>query len=151
MSFLKQLSFLLWANHRCRKTMNFFVKPPSQENRVPRYVADTLRRAFFIAQLPSQVRVISALQNFADIQELALAVDRIVEADNLSQPAVNAIDRRKLLSTTSGFPLQRLTCSLSTTSTDNLVLMLVLAVQVVGLQSFYRQPLRPILPLRETR
>ena len=57
--------------------------------------ADTLRRAFFLAQLPSQVRAILASQNFADIHELALTADRIVEANNLPQPTVNTIDRRK--------------------------------------------------------
>ena len=57
--------------------------------------ADTLRRAFFLAQLPSQVCAILASQNFADIHDLALTADRIVEANNLPQPAVNTIDRRK--------------------------------------------------------
>ena len=33
--------------------------------------ANILRLAFFLAQLPSQVRAILALQNFADIHELA--------------------------------------------------------------------------------
>ena len=57
--------------------------------------ADTLRRAFFLAQLPSQVRAILASQKFADIHELALTADRIVEANNLPQPTVNTINRRK--------------------------------------------------------
>ena len=33
--------------------------------------ADTLRRAFFLAQLPTQVRSILAIQDFATIQDLA--------------------------------------------------------------------------------
>ena len=37
--------------------------------------ADTLRRAFFLAQLPSQVRAILAAQEFPNLQELALAAD----------------------------------------------------------------------------
>ena len=55
--------------------------------------ADTLRQAFYLAQLTSQVRAILALQNLADIHELALAADRIVKANNL--PAMNTVDRRK--------------------------------------------------------
>ena len=57
--------------------------------------ADTLQRAFFLAQLPSQVRTILASQNFADLHELASTADRIVEANNFPQLAVNTIDRRK--------------------------------------------------------
>ena len=57
--------------------------------------ADTLRRSFFLTKLPSQDRTILALQNFADIHELALAADRIVKANHFSQPAVNAIDCQK--------------------------------------------------------
>ena len=57
--------------------------------------ADTLRRAFFLAQLPSQDRAILESQNFADIHELAFTADRIVEANHLPQPAVNTIARRK--------------------------------------------------------
>ena len=49
--------------------------------------AETLRQAFFVAQLPSQVRSILALEDFADIHDLAKAADRIVEAQNISQPA----------------------------------------------------------------
>ena len=45
--------------------------------------ADTLRRAFFLAQLPSQVRAILAAQEFSNLQELALAADRIIEANKL--------------------------------------------------------------------
>ena len=45
--------------------------------------ADTLRRAFFLAQLPSQVRAILAAQEFPNLQELALAADRIIEANEL--------------------------------------------------------------------
>lgn len=41
--------------------------------------ADTLRRAFFLAQLPSDVRVALAAQNIDDIQELAKAADRVIE------------------------------------------------------------------------
>ena len=44
---------------------------------------DTLRRAFFLAQLPSQVRAILAAQEFPNLQELALAADRIIEANEL--------------------------------------------------------------------
>jgi len=47
--------------------------------------AETLRRAFFLAQLPSQVRSILALEEFATISDLAKAADRIVEAQNISQ------------------------------------------------------------------
>ena len=47
--------------------------------------AETLRRAFFLAQLPAQVRSILALQEFLDIHDLAKAADRIVEANNISQ------------------------------------------------------------------
>ena len=47
--------------------------------------AETLRRAFFLAQLPAQVRSILALQEFPDIHDLAKAADRIVEANNISQ------------------------------------------------------------------
>ena len=49
--------------------------------------AETLRRAFFLAQLPSQVRSILALQDFEDIHELAKAADRIVEAQKISENA----------------------------------------------------------------
>ena len=52
--------------------------------------ADTLRRAFFLAQLPTQVRSILAIQDFATIQDLAKAADRIVEAQNLSHTVVSA-------------------------------------------------------------
>ena len=45
--------------------------------------ADTLRRAFFLAQLPSQVRAILAAQKFPNLQELASAADRIIEANEL--------------------------------------------------------------------
>ena len=45
--------------------------------------ADTLRRVFFLAQLPSQVRAILAAQEFPNLQELALAADRIIEANEL--------------------------------------------------------------------
>ena len=45
--------------------------------------ANTLRRAFFLAQLPSQVRAILAAQEFPNLQELALAADRIIEANEL--------------------------------------------------------------------
>ena len=47
--------------------------------------AETLRRAFFLAQLPAQVRSILALQEFPDIHDLAKAADRIVEANNILQ------------------------------------------------------------------
>ena len=40
---------------------------------------------FFVAQLPSHVRSILALQEFSDVHDLAKAADRIVEAQNLSQ------------------------------------------------------------------
>lgn len=45
--------------------------------------AETLRRAFFLAQLPSQVRAILAVQEFQDLHELAIAADRIIEANDL--------------------------------------------------------------------
>ena len=47
--------------------------------------AETVRRAFFLAQLPTQVRSILALQEFLDRHDLAKAADRIVEANNISQ------------------------------------------------------------------
>ena len=46
---------------------------------------ETLRRAFFKAQLPSHVRSILALQEFSDIHALVKAADCIVEAQNPSQ------------------------------------------------------------------
>lgn len=46
--------------------------------------AETLRRAFFLAQLPAQVRAIVAIQEFANLEELAVAADRIMEANYLS-------------------------------------------------------------------
>ena len=47
--------------------------------------AETLRGAFFLAQLPSQVRAILALQDFPNFHDLATAADRIVETvHNLS-------------------------------------------------------------------
>ena len=52
--------------------------------------ADTLRRAFFLAQLPTQVRSILAIQDFATIQDLAKAADRIVKAQNISHTVVSA-------------------------------------------------------------
>ena len=46
--------------------------------------ADTLRRAFFLAQLPSQVRaILLAAQKFPNLQELASAADRIIEVNEL--------------------------------------------------------------------
>ena len=45
--------------------------------------AETLRRAFFLAQLPTQVRAILALQSFDTLHDLALAADRIIEAGQL--------------------------------------------------------------------
>ena len=56
--------------------------------------AETLRRAFFLAQLPSQVRAILALQDFANIHDLANAADRIVEAQTISQTGTAAAIRR---------------------------------------------------------
>ena len=56
--------------------------------------AETLRRAFFIAQLPTQVRSILALQEFLEIHDLAKAADRIVEVNNISQTVTAAsVDR----------------------------------------------------------
>ena len=49
--------------------------------------ADTLRRAFFLAQLPSDVRAILAVQDNSNLDELAQAADRIVEAKVLAGPA----------------------------------------------------------------
>ena len=54
--------------------------------------AATLRRAFFLAQLPTQVRAILALKEIDDISELANAADRIMEASQLT-PKI----RRRLL------------------------------------------------------
>ena len=42
--------------------------------------AETLRRALFLAQLPSEVRGVLAGQEFATLESLAEAADRIVEA-----------------------------------------------------------------------
>ena len=56
--------------------------------------AETLRRAFFLAQLPSQVRAILALQDFPNIHDLATAADRIVEAQSISQTGTAAAVRR---------------------------------------------------------
>ena len=56
--------------------------------------AETLRRAFFLAQLPNQVRSILALEDFTDIHDLAKAADRIVEAQNISQTVSAASFRR---------------------------------------------------------
>ena len=59
--------------------------------------ADTLRRAFFLAQLPSQVRAILAAQEFPNLQELALAADRIIEANELLPiNSVSALSPRHL-------------------------------------------------------
>ena len=56
--------------------------------------AETLRRAFFLAQLPTQVRSILALQDFFGMHDLAKAADRIVEANNISQTVTAvSIDR----------------------------------------------------------
>ena len=52
--------------------------------------ADTLRWAFFLAQLPTQVRSILAIQDFTTIQDLAEAADRIVEAQTISHTVVSA-------------------------------------------------------------
>ena len=46
--------------------------------------AATLRRAFFLAQLPTQVLAILALKEIDDISELANAADRIMEASQLT-------------------------------------------------------------------
>ena len=46
--------------------------------------AATLRRAFFLAQLLTQVRAILALKEIDDINELANAADRIMEASQLT-------------------------------------------------------------------
>ena len=51
--------------------------------------ADTLRRAFFLAQLPTLVRSILAIPDFATIQDLAKAADRIVESQNISHTVVS--------------------------------------------------------------
>lgn len=57
--------------------------------------ADTLRRAFFLAQLPSQVRAILAAQKFSNLQELASAADRIIEANELlPSNSVSALNPR---------------------------------------------------------
>ena len=61
--------------------------------------ADTLRRAFFLAQLPSQVRAILAAKEFPNLglQELALAADRIIEANELLPiNSVSALSPRHL-------------------------------------------------------
>ena len=47
--------------------------------------ADTLRRAFFLAQLPMDVRAVLAAQDITDVEELAKAADRIVESKALAQ------------------------------------------------------------------
>ena len=52
--------------------------------------ADTLRRAFFLAQLPTHVRSILALEEFLDIHDLAKAADRIIEAQNIHARTVAA-------------------------------------------------------------
>ena len=52
--------------------------------------AETLRRAFFLAQSPSQVRAILALQGFPNIHDLATAADHIVEARSISQTGTAA-------------------------------------------------------------
>ena len=52
--------------------------------------AETLRPAFFLAQLSTQVRSILVLQEFLDIHDLAKAADRIVEANNIPQTVTAA-------------------------------------------------------------
>ena len=52
---------------------------------------------FFLAQLPSQVRAILAAQEFPNVQELALAADRIIEANELLPiNSVSALSPRQL-------------------------------------------------------
>lgn len=46
---------------------------------------DTLLRAFFLAQLPSDVRAMLAASDITDIEELAKAADRIVESKDITQ------------------------------------------------------------------
>ena len=60
------MNFLVYVDLETQ-TINLLRKVKSLNND-----ADTLRRAFFLAQLPSQVRAILASQNFADIHELPL-------------------------------------------------------------------------------
>lgn len=51
---------------------------------------ETLLRAFFLAQLPADVRTILAAKDISNLEELAQAADRIVEAKILAGPAVVA-------------------------------------------------------------
>lgn len=44
---------------------------------------DTLRRAFFLAQLPTDVRAVLAANSTTDIEDLAKAADRIIESKTL--------------------------------------------------------------------
>jgi len=57
--------------------------------------AETLRRALFLAQLPSEVRGVLAGQEFATLEKLAEAADRIVEArQSGGPPAAFAVSSR---------------------------------------------------------
>lgn len=60
---------------------------------------ETLRRAFFLSQLPQYVRIALAAQNISDIEELAKAADRVVEMQNLcSASTLQAAGIRKTAS-----------------------------------------------------
>lgn len=53
---------------------------------------DTLLRAFFLAQLPADVRAVLAAMGSMDIEDLAKAADRIIESKSLASHYVNEIE-----------------------------------------------------------
>ena len=76
--------------------------------------AETLRRALFLAQLPSEVRGVLAGQEYATLEALAEAADRVVEARQTSHtPEVFGASRGNKTSQSSTMPEARI-CSYHT-------------------------------------
>ena len=109
--------------------------------------AETLHRALFLAQLPTQVRSILALQEFLDIHDLAKAADRIVEAKNISQ-TVTATNHLLLTSGTTQRSSQTRTIFAITINVLNL--MHETANQVVFFPSYFGLTHLPIGTARKT-
>ena len=88
----KTLSSLIFQGLGIRSPPHFYaISSPSTMTPTP------FGEHFFVAQLPSQVRAILAAQEFPNLQELALAADRIIEANELLPiNSVSALSPRHL-------------------------------------------------------
>jgi hypothetical protein len=81
--------------------------------------SDTLLRAFFLAQLPQDVRAVLAAMDAMNIDALAKAADRIIESKSLASHGVNEVQEVSVVRDR-GAPKPRQTSYLSSSSPSNI-------------------------------